>query len=314
MRITQSMLFRMSLFNLDQQRADLARTQEQAASGLRINRPSDDPLGAGSALRLRANTDAIDQFQRNSGNAASRLAALENALADVGDLLVRARELALQGANGSLDPTSRELIAREIEGLHAAVVDSSNTRFDGAHLFAGFASDAPAFVAAGSFTDAPPAAPVVSYNGDSGEIRVPIDAGVTVRASFDGRRVFLGDADGDGTPDAGREDVFDVLGSLRNALMNDDAAGTATSLARIDASLAQVSVERTAVGSEISRIEIARERLDDQRLQVRDRLSQVEDADLARVVSDLVRQETALEAGLNAMGRLLPPTLMDFLG
>ena len=313
MRITHSMLFRTSLSNLDQQRAQLARTQEQASSGLRINRPSDDPLGAGSALMMRASGAAIQQLQRNASSALARATVIEDALAGVGDVLIRARELAIQGANGTLDDDTRQLVAREVEGLHATLLSSANTRFGGAHLFAGFASDAPPFEAAGGFVDTPPSAPNVTYVGDSGEVEIAIEEGVTARVSFDGRRVFLGDGDGNGAADPGRENLFDVLGSLRNALMSGDTAAISTSLDRIDTAATQVSAERTIAGNELGRIEDATRRLATRDLRNQERLSQVQDADLARVISDLVQQETALQAGLSAMGRLLPPTLMDFL-
>ncbi|NNL67813.1 MAG: flagellar hook-associated protein FlgL [Myxococcales bacterium] len=311
--MTQTMLFRTALANLDQQRSRLATTQEQAASGLRINRPSDDPLGAGQSLLMRSTDSAIEQLQRNGSNARSRLAVVEDTLGGASDILLRARELAIQGSNDVQDAESRSLIAREIEGLHDAMLNSANTRFGGGHVFAGFASDTPPFVASGSFSDAPPTAPSVSYVGDSGEVRVAIEEGSTVQVSFDGRRVFQGDADGDGTPDAGREDLFDVLASLRNALINDDGAATSAALERIDRGMSQLSIERTSAGNELSRVNAAAERLDGQHVRVQERLSQVQDADLARVVSDMVRQETALQANLNAMSRLLSPTLMDFL-
>lgn len=313
LRITQAMLFRNALANLDRQRAQLARTQEQASSGLRINRPSDDPLGAGAAVTLRAALDTLQQLERNGSSVRARVSAADNAIANVTNVLIRARELAIAGANGSQDAVSRGQIATEIEGLHASLVSEANTRFAGSYIFAGFASDAPPFQVSGPFVTPPPTAPGVAFVGDGNEVQVPIEEGVTVAATLNGERAFLGDADGDGSTDAGKQDVFAVLGDLWEALSNDDQAGTAAVLSRIDESLDQLSAERTRAGGVLSRLDNASERLARREVELETRLSEVQDADLAEVVSNLVREESALQAGLAAMGRLLPPTLMDFL-
>lgn len=313
LRITQAMMFRTALSNLDRQRAQLARTQEQASSGLRINRPSDDPLGAGAAVTLRAGRDAIRQLVRNGSGARARVAAAENAFANVNNVLIRARELAIAGANATQDGVTRAQIAEEVRGLHASILSEANTRFGGAYIFAGFASDAPPFELVGAFVEPPPSAPGVAFVGDANEIQVQIEEAVSVTIGANGQRAFQGDGDGDGAPDAGSEDVFAVLGDLWEALSSDDQAATAAVLPRIDVALDQLSSERTRLGAVATRIENASERLARRELDLETRLSEVQDADLARVVSNLVREESALEAGLAAMGRLLPPTLLDFL-
>jgi flagellar hook-associated protein 3 FlgL len=307
------MLHRIMLADVTRSRARLARTQEQAASGLVINRPSDDPVGAGLVLTLESTLAALAQQQRTVSAAKARVAAGETAVADASQLLVRARELALQGANGTLDSTSRAALAREVEGLHASMVALANTRYDGGHVFAGFATDTAPFAASGPFTNPPPAAPSVAYLGDANEIQVEIEDGVQVPVNADGRRAFLGDADGNGLPDPGREDVFAVLSDLWTALQGNDPAAAAATLPRVDRALDQLTTERTAFGASASRIEAAEERLAQRKLEVETRLSALRDADLAEVVSNLVQQEAALQAGLSGMARLLQQSLLDFL-
>jgi flagellar hook-associated protein 3 FlgL len=307
------MLFRMALANLDQQRTRLANTQEQASSGLRINRPSDDPLGAGTATRLRTGRSALQQLEENVSNARARVGAADSAIANSTNALIRAKELAVSGGNGSQDAISRLQIAEEVKALHAVLVAEANTRFGGGFIFAGYASDAAPFEEIGAFADAPPATPNVNFVGDSSEIEVQIEEGARVQVGLDGRRVFLGDADANGTADAGREDLFDVLADLHTALVTDDAAGSSAALTRIDAGLEQLSIERTRMGAVATRLDSASERLAKREVELETRLSEVQDADLAEVVSRLVQEESALQAGLAAMGRLLPPTLMDFL-
>jgi flagellar hook-associated protein 3 FlgL len=312
-RITHAMLIRTALGDVSAQRARLARTQEQAASGLRLNRPSDDPVGTSAALLLRAGIDATAQLARTAAVARARVGASETALANAGDLLLRARELAVAGANGTQDATTRQLIAKELEGLHAALLSEANARHAGGYLFAGFASDAAPFSASGPFVGAPPSAPTVAFGGDGNEAEIALDDVSTVRVGFDGRRIFLGDADGDSAVDAGREDLFALVSDLWSALVANDPAAVAATLPRFDAGLDQLGVERTAIGSSEARLHDAGARLESRLVDLETRLSGVQDADVARVFSDLVHQETVLQAGLQATARLIQPTLLDFL-
>ncbi len=312
-RITQSMLSRNALANVTNQRLRLAETQRQASSGLRIGRPSDDPSGASAAQVLKTGLAATNQFQRNASQGLGRVAVAETAVAGAVDTLIRARELAVAGGTDTQDATSRRSLATEVASLHASLVADANTRSSRGHVFAGYSADVQPFVPSGPFVSPPPAAPTVAYAGDSQETRIAIDEGVSVRVGFDGRRIFLGDADGDGNPDAGREDLFDVLSDLWTALENDDPVATRQVLDRIDVGLDQLAEARTEMGASQKTLEDWQSRLDQRAVDLETRLSELQDADLADVVSRLVQQENALQAGLAAMARTVTPTLLDFL-
>jgi len=101
-RITNSILYRTALANVSRQREQLAVRQEQAASGLRVNRPSDDPAAVRTTSVLNAALLANGQFERNVSQARSRVSVMESALSNVYDLMVSLRQSVLQGAN---DPT-----------------------------------------------------------------------------------------------------------------------------------------------------------------------------------------------------------------
>ncbi len=313
MRVTQSMIIRSALEDLNRARLRLARTQEQAASGLRINRPSDDPVGASAAMLLKSGIDATRQYQRNITQTRTRLAAGENAIANATDLLIRAKELAIQGVNGTQNAASRAQLAKEIEGLHASLLAEGNSRIAGGSLFGGFASDTAPFVASGAFVDLPPSSPTVTFAGDRNEVQVQIDEAVRATATLNGQRVFMGDANGDGLVDAGREDVFQLLADLRDGLITDNVAQINGALPRLDTALGQLSVERTRFGAALNQLDTFEERLEDRFVDLTTRLSDTQDADAVKVFSDLASQEVALQASLQANARLIQPTLLDFI-
>jgi len=310
-RVTGAMMMRNALANLDRARVRLAVTQEQAASQLRINRPSDDPGGASRAAALRAALAETARLRANVDQGRARLSAVEAALGQARDVLARARELAIQGANGTQDATTRAAIAAEIAVLFDELVAAGNADHDGSAVFAGTASDAPAFSTAGSFAGGSP--PLVTFDGSADEIEISIGGGQRVATTLDGRRVFRGDADGDGAPDPGREDLFALLGDLWQALVDDDPAAVAGTLGRLERAQRQLELAVSEVGARGARLETAAERLAGTDVDLRTRLSNVQDADTLRVLSDLVSQETALRAALEATARALPPTLVDFL-
>lgn len=311
-RITTEMLFRSGLADVTRARGRLARTQEQAASGLRVNRPSDDPIAVRTAALLRSGLDAAEQYQRNITQARGRVAAVESALADTNDLLLRARELAMAGANGTVDAGSRAQIGEEIETLHARLLANANARYTGGYVFGGFDAGTQPFSASGPFPVGA-GSPTVAWGGDVNELGVAIDDGVTATVTLNGQRVFLGDANGDATVDAGRENLFDVLADLRDYLVTNDQTNIAGILPRIDSAVAQISIERTQIGATDTQLAQWEEKLKDRVIDLQKRLSDAQDADSVKVFSDLVQQQTALESSLQATSKLLQRSLLDFL-
>lgn len=311
-RVTNSMMVRTALQGLYQQRERLAVTQEQAATGLRVNRPSDDPVAASRATVLRAETSANAQFQRNIEQASGRMVTIERAISSSQDVIIRARELAVQGANDSLDASARKLLAQEVETLFDELLSAGNIRHSGGSVFAGTASTSPAFSASGPFVSGSPP-PTVSFGGNSAEIETAIDQGRRVPTTLDGRRVFQGDADGDGVPDAGRDDAFAVLGELYRALDTDDRAATASTLDRLDRVQLQFEQELAGVGAIGNQIDAVSQRLEIERVDLAKRLSDTQDASVEQVFSDLTLRETALQASLQVTARAVPLSLMDFL-
>lgn len=311
-RITSLMLQRSMLADVQRAQRALAHTQRIAASGLRVTRPSDDPMSAALASALRADLEALAQLQRNGSRAEARLVTLEESLQQTTNVLIRAKELAVQARNDPIE-AARGVIATEIEALHQQLVQIGNTRGQGAYLYSGFATDTAAFSASGPFVRGSPP-PTVSYGGDSNEIQVEIEDGFTVGSTLDGRRVFMGDADGDGAPDAGNVDLFESLGALWDGLVQNDELAIESSLDDLDAALRQIEVERAAIGSRVRTLESASSALSRAEVTLQSRLSDTQDADAALVFSDLTRQQAALEASLQVTADAVYLNLLNFLG
>jgi flagellar hook-associated protein 3 FlgL len=313
-RVTDTMLTNNALAALDRQRSRLGDLQEQASTLLRINRPSDDPAGAARALLLRDGVRATERFQQVVTVTRGRVRAAESSLNGAANLLIRARELAVAARNDTQSAETRRLIATEVGELHQGLVAEANRRSSQAHVFGGYASGSAPFVVSGSFSTQPSAQASVAFVGDPNEIEVAVDEVTTVQATANGQRVFMGDGDGDGNPDAGRVDLFATLAELHRALADNDETSIGASLDAIDLGIDQISTERAAIGSLESQLDQWEVRLADRELILRENLSRLEDADAAEVFSALVAQETALRASLEAASRVVQPNLLQFLG
>lgn len=101
LRITNSSITNRFLTNVQAGYQALASTQEQIATGQRVNRPSDDPLAAAEARLRQVDLDQIASAKRSASAATAWLGAQKTGLSAITDGLQRANELTDQGANGN---------------------------------------------------------------------------------------------------------------------------------------------------------------------------------------------------------------------
>jgi len=145
MRITNTTLFNTTLANIQQYNTRLLQTYEEAASGRRLHRPSDDPTGTRRVLDLRGRLSVLEQFKGQRVVTTSLLEGTDTALQSVETLLLSAKGLALRGANDTLGPEQRAILANEVGGLFHQAIALGNSDVNGRYLFAGQANDQPPF-------------------------------------------------------------------------------------------------------------------------------------------------------------------------
>lgn len=191
MRISTAWVFRQGLDAIVSQEASLATLQQQIASGRRILRPSDDPIGAARVADLRRSLQEVEQFQRNAEVVRNRLSLEEDVLRSVGDTLQRVRELVIQANTASQSDETRGMIANELRELRNGLVPLANSSDgQGGYLFGGYRTGSPPFVSNGG---------TVSYAGDEGQRFVRIGADNQVPDGDPGSAVFVRIANGNGT-------------------------------------------------------------------------------------------------------------------
>jgi flagellar hook-associated protein 3 FlgL len=297
-RVTQNMIANRSMVNLQSSFSRLSKTQEQLSTGRAINRPSDDPVGTTTAMRLRSSLAQAAQHQRNAEDGAGWLQMVDTTLSGATELVRRAKELGIQGVNGSNGPTAMAALGQEVSRLRDALLSAANTTYLGRPIFGGVTTGKTAYDASGNYVG----------TSSTGVMRT-VATGDRVRVDQDAAAAFGPNTPG--SPPTG--DVFADLAQLANDLTSGNLAGIQSGLDALDAGLDRMTSALADVGTRANRLDRAVQAAKDATLTQTQSLSEVENVDLASATVQLKMQEVAYQAALGATSRVIQPSLLDFL-
>ncbi|MGG3956355.1 flagellar hook-associated protein FlgL [Bhargavaea massiliensis] len=300
MRVTQGMLTGNMLRNLSASYARIGKYQDQLATGKKINRPSDDPVIAMKGMVYRTNLTEVEQFKRNFSEAYNWIENSDAALDKATQALQRIRELVVQASNDTYEVSQRAAISEEIKQLTEHLASIANTKVGDKYIFNGTDT-------LKQPVDLSQAPPVVSKNTD--EIKIELSKGIYISVNVNPTKVFNYDntAKGNG--------LFSDLEFLNNDLNDATKSGKDISqyLSYIDQHINNLLSARAELGARLNRVELMEERVDQQEVIAHRILSDNEDADIERVITDLKTQESVHRAALGVGARIIQPTLLDFL-
>src|SRR5581483_8779524 len=133
------------------QKAEQNHELEKLSSGERIVRAADDAAGLAISEKFKAEIRSNRQAQRNTQDAISLVQVAEGGLNEVGNMLIRMRELSIQAASDTIGDTERSFVDKEIQSLKAEVQRiSETTKFNGTELLSGQGPDLEFQVGTGS--------------------------------------------------------------------------------------------------------------------------------------------------------------------
>jgi len=141
MRVTNKMFYDRFLVDMQSNLDALYKANEQLSSGKRVNRPSDDPAAMTRIVGYKATLMTLSEYTRSIDTAKSYLNSIDSSFVNLGDMLTRAHELAINGASGTVDSASKKMIAKEVAGLVESVRGIANTKVGDRYLFSGYTSN-----------------------------------------------------------------------------------------------------------------------------------------------------------------------------
>lgn len=141
MRITLSSQNAFAKYTIGNTFAALARSQEQVATGKRILKPSDDPVGTDQALIYTQAIRDIDQFVRNIALSKDFMMRTEGAISEMNNIIREMESISQQANNAVLTPSARQGLADKLEAIRTRVIDLTNTKHLGRYIFSGHRTD-----------------------------------------------------------------------------------------------------------------------------------------------------------------------------
>ncbi|MFN0056824.1 MAG: flagellar hook-associated protein FlgL [Planctomycetota bacterium] len=182
-RVSESMRSGDVLRSLRGNLGAMAKVEQQIASGRLYERLSDAPLATRRLVAWERWVERDEKYQANIQLANGRLSAAESAMDELGDMIARARDLALQQINDTSTDETRASVAVEIAAILDEAVALGNQQFAERYLFAGSQVGTPPFQRVGSY---------VSYHGDNQPPEVEIGVGVRFADAVSGAKAFGG--------------------------------------------------------------------------------------------------------------------------
>ncbi len=295
MRVTNSMQSLQLLKNLRNNNSQIHSWENKLATGQRIHRPGDDPVGIGYLMRYNSEIDRSAEFLENARTGLGYLKTMDEMMLQSSDVLKRARVLVQQASTGTTPSDAREHIAAEIKQLKEQLVMIGNSSFAGRFLFNGQKTDVPPYTNANAANE----------TTDKGIYYLNVSASVSVPVSITGELIF-GAAGAD-------DNVFKIFDDIADHLLDDDVDGLLDDMAKIDMLGDRINSTWAEIGARTNRFELVESRILDNIISLKDLRSKVSDVDMAEAIIELQQKENVLQASLAVGARVMQVSLIDYL-
>ncbi len=288
MRITNGLIQQRVLRDIQSNMLAAARAQSQIATGRRFETMSEDPIAGSQVLAVDRGLRGIDQYRRNMTAARARVDAEEAVLNQLTDLLIRAKELAIQEGSSTSTAVTRGATADEIARVIEQVVQLGNAQVGTEYLFAGHQTVRP-FDATGA------------YFGDNGQRQSEIGQGYLITTNHTGQELLL------------TSGVLTGLQTLLTQLQTGTPTTIQGTIAGLDSAFGEVQTMLATTGARARQIESAGQNTDAIEASLRLIRSDAADVSLEEATTRLVGTQTTIQAALLAASRILNTSLVDYL-
>ncbi|MDP2799291.1 MAG: flagellar hook-associated protein FlgL [Deltaproteobacteria bacterium] len=298
MRITMNNIYGSIISNLDKLADDMRTLNETISSGRKYTTLSDDPVSLISALEIRSIIDETKQYERNVTYGISWTDSAEIALRQTDEIQSRAREIAVQMASATQSAATRASAAVEVGHLIEQMVALGNSQVAGEYIFSGQKTNISPFT-----YDS--VAGTVTYNGDEKDIDIRVGRNNSATINKNGKDAFM---DGNET-----SNLFTYLIDLKEALEGNNVSGIQDSLGNLSDAADYINEKIADFGAKRNKLDMKIYIYAELRLSNTERLSDIEDTDLAEAILNLKTKEVAYQAALTAASKVMQLSLVDFM-
>jgi flagellin len=252
---------------LSNSNTELSNSYEKLSSGLRINRSADDAAGLAISENLRSKVRGLNQARRNANDGVSLVQVAESGLSEMGNIMVRMRELTIQASSDTVGEREKAYIQKEFDQLTQELDRiSETTEFNGMQLLRS--------------TDKPDGIKVqVGYNGTENDQ-------LTLK--------FTDNSDGINA---------ETLGVKSTNLVTSDRDEISANLEAIDSGLETIASSRAVLGSLQSRLGTAITSISQGTETMTAATSRIRDVDFAEETARMTQNRILSQAGLAVLSQ-----------
>lgn len=283
-------------------------SMNRLSSGKRINSAADDAAGLAIATRMRAKENGLGVASRNTQDGISMIRTADSAMNSVSNILLRMRDLAVQSANGTNTNENRGALEKEFSALRDQIdYISTNTQFNGKTLLNGdngsikihSYDDGQATAATGS------AAPVVDPVTDPGTGTDPGTTKPAINGTIDIKLANVTSANLEGNEKKLNQISISATNAGTAGTEDDTTAINNANYAfkAIDGMIASIAGSRADLGATLNRLDFNVESLNNQASNMASSASQIEDADMAKEMSEMTKFKILNEAGISMLSQ-----------
>ena len=278
---------------------DIQGIQQRIATGRNILKTSDNPAVGAKVSFTKDQKILLERYNSNIDRAQNRLSQAESAVGIGVNVLQRVYELGIQARNGTNNGGDRKVIAMEVRNLRDQMLSLANSRdTNGQYIFAGYKVDSKPFVDDENGE--------VVHMGDRGVHELQISDNQRISTSLDGADVFIR------VPgDEAIESVFSTLDSMILSLENGEMEDE--DIDRVNRALDHFSLQQTKLGSQMNRADLQREVNDKRLLLMNENISNLEDADIAKLVTELQAKLVSRNAAQQTFIKIAQDNLFNYI-
>jgi len=306
MKISTSYLFDRAISQMTTVQTDLAHTQALVASGKQVLNPSDAPNQAAAIQRLQSALNKQDSYAKTLATVQSRLSTEDSTLQNASDLLIRIKEISVQAANGTVGPESRISLSTELKGLRSQLLSLANASdANGNYLFSG------------SRLKSAPFAEVdqghVVYKGDQTRVYVSVGDGRSIPFNRTGTNAFVGVTRTDSAGQKSNREFFSAIDDLIEGVNKSDLAVIQRGLSENDSMLNGITLALANVGTDSNVADHQLSVIDQTKIALKTTLSNFEDLDMPKAITQMNKQMLALEASQSSFAKISQLNLFNFI-
>jgi flagellar hook-associated protein 3 FlgL len=300
MRITNNMIVQAQFDAMQSNIAALSRASAVATNGKRLQQASDDPTSATQIMASNSALRALDTYRTNVQRASSRVSLEDDVLAQIGDLVTRAKELGLQQGGTTASAAMRQTANAELQQIFNQIVTLGNTKFGNEYLFGGDQANTAPFTASGSG-----AALDYTSTGATGSRKVAIGDGQSMEVAHDGQQLLVGTG------------ILDAIKQLSAAFDSTSptygAAGIGSAITSLDSAFDSLQTLVGDVGARGKQLDMAAENIAAYKTNLTTFKSNLEEVDIETAVTELTQRQMAYQAALLSTSKVMSLSLTDYL-